>query len=191
MTASLKTMSLKNMVYLPDSAPGPEMSTLAASPVSLAGLRIAVLDNGKPNAGVVMRRAAETLAARTGAEVSLVTKKGPQGLSANAAIPVAPDIFERLLAEADVVITGAADCGSCTAYSVHDAIELEKAGTPAVVVTTTKFEPIAVTLSASFGLADVRKLVLPHPLGGTDEPTLHSWADAAADRLISLFTTGA
>jgi hypothetical protein len=191
MTASLKTMSLKNMVYLPDSAPGPEMSTLAASPVSLAGLRIAVLDNGKPNAGVVMRRAAETLAARTGAEVSLVTKKGPQGLSANAAIPVAPDIFERLLAEADVVITGAADCGSCTAYSVHDAIELEKAGRPAVVVTTTKFEPIAVTLSASFGLADVRKLVLPHPLGGTDEPTLHSWADAAADRLISLFTTGA
>jgi hypothetical protein len=180
-----------SLVYLPDSEPGPEMSTLAPSPTSLAGLRIAVLDNGKPNAGVVMRRAAETLAARTGATVSLVTKKGPQGLSANAAIPVAPDIFERLLAEADVVITGAADCGSCTAYSVHDAIELEKAGTPAVVVTTTKFEPIAVTLSASFGLADVRKLVLPHPIGGTDEPTLHQWADAAADRLISLFTTGA
>ncbi|MCU1487990.1 MAG: hypothetical protein JWN67_4736 [Actinomycetia bacterium] len=181
---------MSTKVYLPDSAPGPEMSTLAPSPKSLAGLRIAVLDNGKPNAGVVMRRAAETLAARTGAEVSLVTKKGPQGLSANAAIPVAPDIFDRLLAEADVVITGAADCGSCTAYSVHDAIELEKAGKPAVVVTTTKFEPIAVTLSASFGLADVRKLVLPHPIGGTDEPTLHQWADAAADRLISLFTTG-
>jgi hypothetical protein len=177
-------------VYLPDSTPGPEMSTLAASPASLAGKRIAVLDNGKPNAGVVMKRAAETLAARTGAEVSLVTKKGPQGLSANAAIPVAPDIFERLLNEADVVITGAADCGSCTAYSVHDAIELEKAGKPAVVVTTTKFEPIAVTLSASFGLADTRKLVLPHPIGGTDEPTLDQWADAAADRLISLFTTG-
>ena len=179
------------MIYLPDSAPGPETAVLAPSPTSLAGKRIAVLDNGKPNAGVVMKRAAETLAARTGAEVSLVTKKGPQGLSANAAIPVAPDIFERLLAEADVVITGAADCGSCTAYSVHDAIELEKAGTPAVVVTTTKFEPIAVTLSASFGLADVRKLVLPHPIGGTDEPTLNDWADAAADRLISLFTTGA
>lgn len=178
-------------VYLPDSAPGPELSTLAPSPASLAGKRIAVLDNGKPNAGVVMKRAAETLAARTGAQVSLVTKKGPQGLSANAAIPVAPDIFERLLAEADVVITGAADCGSCTAYSVHDAIELEKAGTPAVVVTTTKFEPIAVTLSASFGLPEVRTLVLPHPIGGTDEPTLDEWADAAADRLISLFTTGA
>jgi hypothetical protein len=178
-------------VYLPDSEPGPDVATLAPSPASLNGLRIAVLDNGKPNAGVVMTRAAKTLAARTGATVSLITKKGPQGLSANAAIPMADDILERLLAEADIVITGAADCGSCTAYSVFDAITLEKAGKPTVVTTTTKFEPIAVTLSASFGLPEVRKLVLPHPIGGTDEPTLDTWADAAADKLISLFTTGA
>ena len=178
------------LVYLPDSAPGPEIAALAASPSSLAGLRIAVLDNGKPNADVVMTRAAKSLAARTGASVSLVTKKGPQGLSANAAIPCAPDIFERLLAESDVVITGAADCGSCTAYSVTDAIELEKSGKPAVVVTTTKFAPIAETLAASFGLPETRRLVLPHPIGGTDEPTLHAWADAAVDELIKLFTVG-
>ena len=177
-------------VYLPDSMPGPQPASLAPSPSSLAGLRIGVLDNGKPNAVEVMSRAAETLAARTGATVSIVTKKGPHGLSANAAIPCDPAQFQLVVDQADVVITGAADCGSCTAYSVHDAIELEKAGKPAVVVTTTKFEPIAVTLSASFGLADTRKLVLPHPIGGTDEPTLNDWADAAADRLISLFTTG-
>ena len=85
-------------IYLPDSEPGPELARLAPSPSSLAGLRIGVLDNGKPNAAAVMTRAAETLAARTGARVSLVTKKGPRGLSANAAIPCAPDIFERLLA---------------------------------------------------------------------------------------------
>jgi hypothetical protein len=182
-------VSIVTLIYLPDSAPGPEISSLATSPASLAGLRIAVLDNGKPNAALVMTRAAQTLATRTGAEVSLVTKKGPQGLSANAAIPMAPDIFELLLSEADVVITGAADCGSCTAYSVHDAIELEKAGKPAVVVTTTKFEPIAITLSASFGLPETRKLVLPHPIGGTDAATLHRWADNASDQLISLFTS--
>lgn len=144
------------LVYLPDSEPGPEMATLTRSPNSLAGVRIAVLDNGKPNAHVVMVRAAETLAARTGATVSLVTKKGPQGRSANAAIPVAEDIFERLVGEADVVITGAADCGSCTAYSVQDAIELERAGVPAVVVTTTTFEPVARTLASSFGLTAAR-----------------------------------
>src|SRR5262249_36146185 len=117
-------------IYLPDSVPGPDAVTRAASRPSLAGGRIAVLDNGKPNANVVMTRAAETLAARVGATVSLVTKKGPGGRSANAAIPCAEDTFVRVVAEADIVITGAADCGSCTAYSVHDAIELEKAGRP-------------------------------------------------------------
>jgi hypothetical protein len=177
-------------IFLPDSEPRPDIEKLADSPVSLAGLRIGVLDNGKPNAGYVLAYAAERLAADTGAEVSVVTKKGPYGLSANAAIPMARDIFERLLAETDIVLTGLADCGSCTAYSVSDAIELEKAGKPAVVVTTTRFEPIAVTLSASFGLADVRKLVLPHPLGGTDEPTLREWIDAAGERVVELLTTG-
>ena len=175
-------------VYLPDSIPGPPPSHLAPSPSSLSGLRIAVLDNGKPNADVVMTAAAEALAARTGATVSLITKKGPLGLSANAAIPVADDRFELVLEEADIVITGAADCGSCTAYSVSDAIQLEAAGKPTVVTTTTHFEPVATTLSKSFGAPDTRLLVLPHPIGGTDADTLGAWADAATDRLIALFT---
>ena len=121
-------------------------------------------------------------------DVSLVTKKGPGGRSANAAIPCAPDIMQRLVDEADLVITGAADCGSCTAYSVYDAIELERLGRPTVVVTTTKFRPIAETMAANFGLADTRLLVLPHPLGGTDRDTLHRWADDSVDSLTSLFT---
>lgn len=175
-------------VYLPDSEPGPLSTSLAPSPTSLTGLRIAVLDNGKPNADVVMTRAAEALAARTGAVLSVITKKGPLGQSANAAIPLAEDRLELLLAQADVVITGAADCGSCTAYSVHDAIELERNGKPTVVTATTQFEPVAKTLSISFGAPETRLLVLPHPIGGTDVSTLNEWADAAVDCLIALFT---
>ena len=174
-------------VYVPDSEARPDRGSLAGSPANLTGLRLAVLDNGKPNAMTVIARAAETLAARTGAVISLVIKKGPGGRSANAAIPCADDIFDRLLAEADIVITGAADCGSCTAYSVFDAIALEKHGIPTVVVTTTKFAPIATTMSADFGMPDVRILVLPHPLGGTDRETLWAWADEAAARLEALF----
>lgn len=101
---------------------------------------------------------------------------------------MAADRLELLLAQSDLVITGAADCGSCTAYSVYDAITLEGAGKPTVVVTTTKFEPIARTLSSSLGLPAARLLVLPHPLGGTDVDTLHEWADASVERLIQLFT---
>lgn len=175
-------------VYLPDSEPGPISTSLAASPASLKGLRIGVLDNGKPNADVVMTAAANALSARTGAVVSVITKKGPNGESANAAIPLAEDRLQLLIAQADLVITGAADCGSCTAYSVHDAIELERNGIPTVVTTTTQFEPVAKTLSTSFGAPETRLLVLPHPIGGTDEPTLTAWADAAVEDLISLFT---
>ena len=176
------------MIYRPDGPLGRPSITLTPAPPSLSGLRIAVLDNGKPNTLLVLTRLAETLSSRTGTKVSLVTKKGPQGMSANAAIPCAPDIFERVVAEADLVITGMADCGSCTAYSVHDTIEFEKVGRPAVVVTTTRFEPITETLASNFGLPGIRRLVLPHPVGGTDPDTLYQWADAAVDRLIQLYS---
>jgi hypothetical protein len=92
------------------------------------------------------------------------------------------------MAEADLVITGAADCGSCTAYSVRDAMQLEAAGKPAVVVTTTHFEKVARTLAANFGLAETRILVLPHPFGATGEATLRKWAEAGVEDLIALFT---
>ena len=119
-----KTSTIR--IYAPDSEPGPEFSWLAPNPTSLAGLRIAVLDNGKPNASLVMERVADLLAARVAATKSLVIKKGPNGRSANAAIPCAADVFAHVIAESDLVITGTADCGSCTAYSVYDAIETRK-----------------------------------------------------------------
>jgi hypothetical protein len=95
-------------IYRPDGTIGQARATLAPSPASLTGARIAVLDNGKPNAALLMTRIAESLAKRTGAQLATVLKKGPRGESANAAIPCAPDIFERVVAHADVVITGTA-----------------------------------------------------------------------------------
>jgi hypothetical protein len=115
-------------------------------------------------------------------------KKGPGGRSANAAIPCAADVMARLRTEADAVITGAADCGSCTAYSVHDTVELERAGIPTVLLTTTRFAPIASTLAGDSGLPDIRALVLDHPIGGIDTPTLERRADAAAGTAAALLT---
>jgi hypothetical protein len=155
---------------------------------TLAGCRIAVLDNGKPNAAFVMTRAAQHLAERTGATLALVVKKGPGGRSANAAIPCAPDVFAQVLEAADIVITGAADCGSCSAYSVSDTIQLERAGLPTVVVTTTHFDGVVGTLAASGGLPSIRKLVLDHPIGGADHHTLEQRARDATGRLIELLT---
>jgi hypothetical protein len=71
---------------------------------------------------------------------------------------------------------------------VSDAIEWEKQGRPAVVVATTQFEAIAKAMSAHFGLPDARRVVLPHPFGGTEAATLANWADAAVDDAIALLT---
>jgi hypothetical protein len=93
-------------IYAPDGAIGRPVYTLAPSPSTLSGLRIGVLDNAKPNAGVLMVRLAEQLAVRTGATVSLVTEKGP---GHNAATPCSDEILDKLEREVDLVITGSAD----------------------------------------------------------------------------------
>jgi hypothetical protein len=69
-------------------------------------LRIGVLDNAKPNARLLMERAAERMAARTGSTLVLVTTKGP---GHNAATPCSDDVLARLVKEVDLVLTGSAD----------------------------------------------------------------------------------
>jgi len=172
-------------VYAPDGEVGPEPATLAAGPNVLTGLRIGVLDNGKPNAGLLLKRVGEQLAARTGASLVLVTEKGP---GANAATPCTQDVFEHLRTECDVVLTGSADCGSCTSWSVHDAIQLERSGTPTVVATTTRFAELTRRVAAGFGVPEARVAVFPHPLGGTDDDTIIAWADAAVDEVVALLS---
>ncbi len=93
-------------IYAPDGAIGRPSLTLAPSPPVLTGLRLGVLDNGKPNARLLMVRAAEQLAARTGATVTLVTDKGPDH---NAATPCSDEVMAKLTKEVDLVLTGSAD----------------------------------------------------------------------------------
>jgi hypothetical protein len=57
-----------------------------------------------------------------------------------------------------------------------------------VVFTTTKFELLTNKVAANFGLPDARIVVVDHPLGGTDVPTIERWADAAVDTVVTLLT---
>lgn len=60
---------------------------------------------------------------------------------------------------------------------------------PTVVVTTTMFAELTTRVATTFAMPDCRRLVLGHPLGGTDEATLIRWADESVDQLIGLFTS--
>jgi hypothetical protein len=56
-------------------------------------------------------------------------------------------------------------------------VTLERAGTPAIVVTTAAFEPLAHHEAHTLGMEDLPILVIDHPLGG--EPADRVAAKAA------------
>jgi hypothetical protein len=88
-------------VLSPLGATPDAVKPLATRRPSLAGLRIGVLDNSKPNAGVLLGRVAELLAARAGgATIHRWTKPG-------ASHPAR--MIEEIAASVDVVLTGSAD----------------------------------------------------------------------------------
>ncbi|MDI2128127.1 UGSC family (seleno)protein [Yinghuangia seranimata] len=169
-------------ILSPEGRVGTAAKQLAPSPELLAGKRIAVLDNLKPHAGYIQGAIARLVAERTGAAVSLEIAK------VSAALPAEPEVMERLRAEADLVITGSADCGSCTSWSAYDTVELEQLGIPTVLLATAGFTELARQVSGLYGLPDARVLTVPGPLGGSSDAALDAMADAAVETALALFT---
>ena len=89
-------------IYTPEGARGRAPVSLAPSLSSLTGVRIGILDNLKPNAGLLLGRMAERIAARTGAVVTVVETK-------NAAVSAPDQVLRRLTKEVELVLTGSAD----------------------------------------------------------------------------------
>ena len=87
----------------PEGRPGQPMTSLSPSPNALVGVRVLALDNGKPGADFLLRRAGERLAERTGAVfVGLERKK-------TAATPCEEELLDRIIKDADIILTGTAD----------------------------------------------------------------------------------
>jgi hypothetical protein len=166
----------------PTGRVGAPAARLAPGLDVLTGKRIAVLDNLKPHAGQIMGAIARGLAVRTGARVGLEIAK------VSAALPVEPEIVERLLAEADLVITGSADCGSCTSWSAHDTVELERLGLPTLLLSTAGFTEIAHQICALYGLPQARILTVAGPLGGSADAELDAMAAEAVEHALHLAT---
>ena len=94
-------MSVK--ILSPDGGVGRVPGALAPSPAVLAGLRIAVLDNGKPGAELLMDAVAQQIAQRTGGQMVGTFRKG------SAATPCEDALLDELGNCADLVVTGTAD----------------------------------------------------------------------------------
>ena len=87
----------------PEGRVGRRGVTRAKAPEVLAGRRLAVLDNGKPGAAVLMTRIAERLVERAGVEWGGVHRKR------TAATPCEEALLEEIAEGADLALTGTAD----------------------------------------------------------------------------------
>ncbi len=93
-------------IYSPEGELLEEAVQLSSTTPLLSGGKIGVLDNGKPNANLLLTKVAEVLAERIDATVSLVTGKGER---ANAATACNPQVVGMLAEEVQLVLTGSAD----------------------------------------------------------------------------------
>jgi hypothetical protein len=94
--------------------------------------------------------------------------------------------YEAMLAPADVVISGLANCGSCTSWSVRDALTAAAHGLPTVAVATAHFEPLARLLGAEGGRPGLRVMVLPYPYDTLTEEEVRAHAREAFPRLLEV-----
>jgi len=167
----------------PSGRVGEPAKQLAPGLAVLNGARIAVLDNLKPHAGSIQGAVARLLAERTGALVTLEIPK------ISAASPAEPEVIDRLRESADLIITGSADCGSCTSWSCHDTVVLEQLGIPTLLLATAGFTEIAHQVSSLYGMPQARVLTVRGPLGGSSDAELDAMALEALEDALVLATT--
>jgi hypothetical protein len=72
--------------------------------------------------------------------------------------------FKAFLESIDVAIVGLANCGSCTGWTVRDAITAANFGLPTTAIATANFETFAHEIAARGGRSGLRVHVLPYPL---------------------------
>jgi hypothetical protein len=64
----------------------------------------------------------------------------------------------------DVAIVGLGNCGSCTGWTIHDALASAKAGLPTIAILTANFEELGRNLARRGGRSGLRTYTLPYPL---------------------------
>lgn len=152
----------------PFGEPSVERHTeLATRLTTVAGSTIGLFSNSKKNADHFLRALGARLEAEHDVEVSDVIYKE---MSPSAAEPA---VYDRLR-EYDGVIIAYGDCGSCSSWTIHDALQLETSGTPTVVFCTEEFTTLCQYESENQGAPGLPIVALGHPVATLDPETIAS-----------------
>lgn len=146
----------------------------------LAGGRIGFLSNKKANATLLLAELEKLLRERVGDFDAVRGEKG-------AAVPAPPELM-RELETCGAVLTAMADCGSCTSWSLHDAVTLEEKGVPSVLLCTDEFAPLARAESVAKGMGGLPLAVVPHPLADNRPDEVRAKAEAVLAEVLQVLT---
>lgn len=90
------------------------------------------------------------------------------------------------LEQCDAVILANGDCGACSTSGIANAIEMEKKGIPAVLVSTTPFIDAVITTTNMSNMPSIEWAVVDHPIGSLDEDAVRQRAKHAAQQIPGL-----
>jgi hypothetical protein len=97
--------------------------------------------------------------------------------------------LQEWLKTIDIAIVGLANCGSCTGWTIRDAIAAANINLPTVAVSTKNFEEFAHVLAARGGRSGLRVHVLPYPLNELSRDEVEPIANDYFDGLLTAMGT--
>lgn len=173
----------QDVILDPRGAPAEVGATPGARRLdSLAGTTVALIDNGKPNAGLLLGAIAERLKA-VGVETRHVFTKPYVGVVIDDAT------IEEIREASDFAIAALGDCGSCSAGTAQDSLILEQHGIPAVSICTRPFGVTAKAMAKSLGMPDFEVVFTDHPVASLNASEIEARADVIAPEIISIVSS--
>jgi len=94
--------------------------------------------------------------------------------------------IEQLANSVECAIVGLGTCGSCTTFTIKDAVVVEAKEKPSVAIVTEEFEVHGHNVATHLGHGDLKILVLPYPLEARPEQELRAIADEFYPRVLEL-----
>ncbi len=171
------TMTESCTIISPVNRQGRKAVTPASGLGSLRGRRLAVLDISKVRSDAFADALENALRAEEPSTVERDTAPPSQRIS--------DDELVSLAERTDGAVLALADCGTCTSWTLFDAIELHRRGCRAVLVTTEALRPTVDALAPRLGLADLPVVEVPLPNREQTSEEIRETATAAAPAVVA------